>query len=118
MRDEMLAVVQKKFGKDTRPFPQPEDDLLEPTLTLLLQEVPESLGVLVGRVMAYGDHCGWDEVQEDTRTFMREFLHGFRAGLYMDEKPESWPDRKAVRAAFGAVVGDARRATGLELLTY
>ena len=124
MQDEMLKLVRKKFSPaatvDVADLDG--DELFERVLCLTLCDLPQALGVYVGRVMyrvmAYGDYCGWDSAQEDSATFMSAFMSGFRAGLNADEKPESFPEREKVIEAFEAIIGDAKKAVGLELLTY
>jgi hypothetical protein len=124
MQDEMMKIVAKKFGiaATVDVADLDGDELFERVVNLALSDVPQALGQYVGRamyrVMAYGDFCGWDSTREDAETFTREFLQGFYAGINADDKPESFPEREKVIAAFEAVVGEAKRATGLELLTY
>lgn len=110
--NDMMQIVKAKYGATTDAQPTNEDDLCEQAVETLLGRVPTALGTYAGRVLsqvlAYGDYCGWTP-EEDAEVFVQRFLEGFKAGLDADERPESWPDRERVIAAFGQVAYIAER---------
>lgn len=111
----MMEIVRTKYP-DQVELAAKDAGQVETLMHTALGDVPLALGGHVGRVLAqtmeYGRVSGWvGEAAEDSETFVREFLTGFKAGLN-EPVQQAFPDRESVITHFQIVAAKAVNGPG------